>query len=225
MSTGEGTTHRVGFPMAHRKGTTHRVAPTFVFYPVGALRFRYIFIGGFMTLDRSVHHRHSVRLYDYDYSGPGAYFITICTLDRICLFGRVVNCDMVLSDIGDLVRQEWVNTESIRPYVTVDRFVVMPDHTHAIVVINAVQDSDTAATGEKGRADNGLMSGGVGEIVGQFKSVVTKRINRLRNSPGASVWQRNYYERIIRDERELNMVRQYIEQNPVRWGEKHTGLQ
>ena len=178
-----------------------------------------------MTLDRSVHHRHSVRLYDYDYSGPGAYFITICTLDRICLFGRVVNCDMVLSDIGDLVRQEWVNTESIRPYVTVDRFVVMPDHTHAIVVINAVQDSDTAATGEKGRADNGLMSGGVGEIVGQFKSVVTKRINRLRNSPGASVWQRNYYERIIRDERELNMVRQYIEQNPVRWGEKHTGLQ
>jgi len=97
--------------------------------------------------DRQRHHRRSVRLKDYDYAQPGAYFVTVCTSERACLFGHVVDGEMRLNDTGELVRKEWFNSAAIRPYVRLDdaEFVVMPNHIHAIVWI--VSDDDVGATG------------------------------------------------------------------------------
>ena len=177
--------------------------------------------------DPEKHHRRSIRLADYDYSQPGAYFITICTQDKVCLFGKVIDGEMHLNAFGWIVDEEWQKTAQVRSNVLLDEFVVMPNHVHGIIRI--IED---LATGTADRAQNvvgatrrvaptkrptGPPSGSVGAIMAQFKSLVTKRINRLRGTPGAKVWQRNYWERVVRNEQELDRIRRYIEENPLRW--------
>jgi len=171
------------------------------------------------------HNRRSIRLKGYDYTQPGAYFVTICTRDRTHLFGHVVDGAMELSPYGEIVREEWFRTAVVRPCVRLheNEFTVMPNHVHGILWI--VGDpvgatgpvAPTTMTTDDVHRPHGPASGSIGAIMAQFKSVVTKRINIARRSPGASVWQRNYYEHIIRNDRALHAIRRYIVDNPRRW--------
>jgi len=164
------------------------------------------------------HHRRSIRLKGYDYSQAGAYFITICTQDRACLFGDVVDGEMRLNDVGGMVHDEWLRTADMRPNVELDAFVVMPNHFHGIIILHpdgrgTLQRTPTTTVEQFGKPTSNT----VPTIVRLFKSASTKRINEHRGTPGVSVWQRNYYEHIIRNEESLNRIRQYIYENPARW--------
>ena len=213
-----------------------------------------------------MHRRRSIRLPGYDYSQPGAYFVTIVAQDRLCLFGEVVDGEMRLNEAGGMVVEAWELLARRHPYVELDAFVVMPNHLHGIIVltdegmegvygrggsgggrggpvvgavrepplrvdvinVNMVLAAVLAAIGRDdhgsrtGRTGLGLVGGGterksLGRLVGAFKTVSTKRINIVRGTVGDVLWQRNYYERVIRDDRELNLIREYIEGNPAKW--------
>jgi putative transposase len=178
--------------------------------------------GGRITLPDKLHRR-SIRLAGYDYAHPGAYFVTVCTQDRACLFGHVVNGEMHLNEAGKIAREEWFNTAAIRPYVQLNEIecVVMPNHIHAIVWI---VDNGVGATGRSplrlpspASSPNGPKHASVGAIMAGFKSVTAKRINLLRGTPRSPVWQRNYFEHVVRYEVELNAIREYVIANPSRW--------
>jgi REP element-mobilizing transposase RayT len=143
--------------------------------------------------------------------------VTTTTHDRAHLFGRVVNGVMVVSDFGRVVIDEWERTAELRPYVRLDAFVVMPNHVHGVIWI--VNDDNVGRVEATPRPypPRGVKSGSLGAIVGAFKSAVTKRIDEMRGTPGAPVWQRSYYERIIRTQQELNNIRRYIRNNPANW--------
>jgi REP element-mobilizing transposase RayT len=179
-----------------------------------------------------IHHRRSIRLQRYDYSKAGLYFITICSAGRAYLFGEIMDGVMHLNDEGKIVEAEWLRTPEIRADVTLDAFVVMPNHMHGIVVITSdrVGDvgnaGDVGDVGDVGRMQYAPTSSGdafrspsqtIGAIVRGFKSAATKRINDLRGTSGISVWQRNYYEHIVRDDADLDRIRAYIANNPRRW--------
>ncbi|MCR4439467.1 MAG: transposase [bacterium] len=170
--------------------------------------------------DPTRHHRRSIRLKGYDYTQPGAYFITIVTHDRTHLFGRVVDGVMRLNALGEMVREEWFKTARIRPYVPLraDEFVVMPNHIHGIIWIVDVGATRRVAPTSVGHTKRpcGPVPSPIGAIVCQFKSAVTKRTNALSNTYGVSLWQRNYYEHIIRNDKTLEVIRQYIAENPLR---------
>jgi putative transposase len=159
--------------------------------------------------------RQSLRLPGCDYRSPGAYFITACTNNWEPLFGVIVDGEMRINEFGLIVQEEWFRTPLLRSYAAVDAFVVMPNHFHGILVLSDDQRPASCGEGKFGKR----LAGSVGGIVGQFKTVVTKRINRIRGTPTAQVWQRNYFERIIRTEDELNLMRHYIDGNPAHWGE------
>jgi len=181
-----------------------------------------------LIFDPEVHHHRSTRLPDYDYAQSGAYFVTICTQGRMCLFGEVVDGKMQLNEFGLMVQEEWLRTESIRAEVELDVFVVMPNHFHGVVVITTPAPhigGTSESVGTHGRASLRRAPKSLGSLVAGFKSVVTKRINQLRNTPGIPVWQRNYYERVVRNERELDVIRQYIVDNPAKWPEDKENLQ
>jgi len=177
-----------------------------------------------------MHHRYSIRLKNYDYTQTGGYFITICTQYRECLFGDITNGKMILNECGKIVRNEWLKTAKIRREIKLDAYVVMPDHFHGILIINncctgtarRIHNGDGSTRGTARRAPTmeqfgRPVPGSIPTMVRSFKSAVTKRINELRNTPGAKCWQRNYYEHIIRNENELNRIRQYIIHNPANW--------
>ncbi len=164
------------------------------------------------------HHRRSIRLPEYDYTQPGAYFVTICTYRRACLFGHIAGGVMRLNAFGEIVREEWFRTAQVRPNVELyePEFVIMPNHIHGIIWITETVGARRrrAPTVERfGRP----VPGSLPTIVRAFKSAVTRRINILRGTPGAPVWQRNYWEHVIRNERALNAIRRYILANPARW--------
>jgi len=159
----------------------------------------------------------------FDYAQSGAYFVTICTKDRECLFGKIVDEEMILNEFGDIANAEWLKTAKIRPNVGIDEFVVMPNHLHGNLFLH---DSDNVGahcnvplpdtqTEEFGKST----VNSIPTIIKLFKSTVTKQINELRGTPGKPVWQRNYFDRIIRDEDELNRIREYIIFNPAKWAE------
>ena len=281
-----------------------------------------------MIYDPDRHHRRSIRLRGYDYSQPGAYFITVCTHDRACMFGEVVDGEMQLNEYGQIVRDAWDDLPNHYAGVTLDAFVIMPNHVHGIIVLTgsparadgvtlgatfetvsmgmatgsmavdsaAGTDSvrtDTAAGADvanAGVAGAGMVVVGAGfkpapttpptiiaapadaapapttpptiaaapadaapapttpptiiaapadaapasasagnpmpdharpvplsEVVRAFKTFSARRINKRRNTQGVPVWQRNYYEHIVRDEKSLNRIREYIANNPLRW--------
>jgi len=164
--------------------------------------------------------RHSPRLKSFDYSWPGAYFITICTLNRECIFGKIINDEMLLNENGEIVRDEWLRTLEIRHEIKLDEYVVMPNHFHAVVFIDGRGDRPVARPDDQDFVSQGqsrLKPASIGAFIGGFKSSVTKRINEIRHTPGVSIWQRNYYEHVIRNEDELNEIRQYILTNPLKW--------
>jgi REP element-mobilizing transposase RayT len=170
-----------------------------------------------MRYHPDIHHRRSVRLKDYDYSQAGAYFITICTKNRECLFGSIVNGEMLLSEWGMIVKNEWLRTSIIRPNIVVDEFVLMPNHLHGILVI---VDTDCRGTLQRAPTVEQFgkpTSNSIPTIIRLFKSTTTKQINELRKTPGEPLWQRNYYEHIIRNGRELERIREYVINNPLKW--------
>ncbi|MBI4776817.1 MAG: transposase [Deltaproteobacteria bacterium] len=159
------------------------------------------------------HNRRSIRLSGYDYSRAGLYFVTICAWNRECLFGHVVNGQMVLDDSGRTVMSQWLNTPVLRPNAALDEFIVMPNRVHGIVVIlkRGRGVLQYAPTGPRSPSQT------IGAVLRGFKSATTKQINESRNTPGGRVWQRNYYEHIIRNDDELNRIREYIVDNPAQW--------
>lgn len=170
-----------------------------------------------MALHLHIQRRRSIRLRGYDYSSDGWYFVTICTYNRGCIFGDVVKEKMELHDVGKVVEEEWLRTREIRANVELDMFVVMPNHVHGIIVIkNDVVGATRRVAPTRGTHPT-LQSGSLGAIIGQFKSVSAKRINKIRHAPGAPLWQRGYYEHIVRNENDLNRLRRYIAENPARW--------
>ena len=175
-----------------------------------------------MTYNSEIHHRRSIRLKDYDYSQSGAYFVTVCAWKKECLFGEIQNGEMLLNDAGIMVHKLWNGLSVKYPDIETDEFVVMPNHIHGMVVIVGAQfiapfDCDAINQNRKQGAINHAPT--IGEIVRAFKARCTCAINATRNAPGVPLWQRNYYEHIIRDERELHAIRKYIRYNPLKWEE------
>lgn len=168
-----------------------------------------------MTYDPKVHRRRSIRLKEYDYSQNGAYFITICSHDRIGLFGEINNQEMTLNQYGEIVRNEWLHSFSIRAEITEDEFIIMPNHLHGIVFIQNVNDSLHKTNRTK--TLSGPKNQSISSFIAGFKSVVTKKINTIRLTEGAPVWQRNYHEHVIRNEQSLAELRAYVLHNPLTW--------
>ena len=138
------------------------------------------------------------------------YFITVCAHEKRSIFGSVIDGVSQLNSLGRIVNEEWLRTAALRPWVGLDSYVVMPNHFHGIFEIMPGRATRRVAP-------TTLASNSVGAIVGQFKSAAGRRINAIRGTPGAPVWQRNYFERIVRGERELEALRDYISENPRKW--------
>lgn len=155
-----------------------------------------------------------IRLKQYDYTQPGAYFVTICTHDRAHLFGRVVDQTVALSSWGQMADWQWRNLPQHFEQVRVDVHVVMPNHLHGIIWIG--DDPVETIYSPPPAPQTGVTSGSLGAIVGTFKSLTARRINQMRQTPGIPVWQRNYFEHIIRTEHALHAIRRYIHENPQR---------
>ncbi|MBC8335631.1 MAG: transposase [Anaerolineales bacterium] len=179
--------------------------------------------------DPKIHHRRSIRLKGYDYAQAGAYFVTVVTWQRETLCGKVVDEEMVLNDMGEIVQKWWHQIPTHFPNVELGAFVIMPNHIHGIIMITegrgAVPASDTELQelqeSQQGRETLPLpfqKHPTLGQIVAYFKYQSTKEINALDGTGAITkFWQRNYYDRIIRNEREMSRIWDYIEANPARW--------
>ena len=160
-----------------------------------------------------MHHRRTIHLPGYDYAKPGGYFATMVTQDRALLFGDIIDGEMRLNEFGIIADETWRWLAGQYPYVDLDVWTIMPNHVHGILMIKPI-----ACRG-------GSIPGGgpapivkpLGQLIGAFKTVSAKRINLARCTPGVPVWQRNYYEHIIRDEKEMDAIRRYIQNNPSLW--------
>jgi REP element-mobilizing transposase RayT len=214
--------------------------------------------------DLQGYHRRSIRLKGYDYASPGAYFITICAVDRKCVFGEIVADAMRSNAFGDIVATCWNEIPAHFPNVRLDAFVLMPNHVHGILIIEDAPDcrgttcraptgagtdrggsqgagsgrAPTDAGGDRGGSQGaGAKAGGVGvdtlgsaaqrfgvpsaqslpTVLRSFKAAVTKRVRELAGRPDLEIWQRNYFEHVIRNEDSPNEIRRYIQENPLRW--------
>jgi len=174
-----------------------------------------------MRYNPNIHNRKSIRLKEYNYALPGEYFITICTNDKECLFGEIVEEDMKLSQIGAIVQRYWEEIPKHFPNVGLDAFIVMPNHIHGIIVITnsvgAIHELPLQGKLPLPMTKQQRRAMLLPKIIGRFKMNSAKEINMFRNTTGSHVWQRNYYDRIIRDEKELNNIREYIINNPLQW--------
>ena len=186
-----------------------------------------------MTFDPEKHHRRSIRLRNYDYSQPGAYFVTICTYQKQSWFGEIKNGQIYLNQLGKIVADEWLKTCKIRPNFKLDEWVIMPNHFNGIVIINDYSGDDQSLGARDAPLDLGARDApldlgardaplqqkpnSLSSCIAGFKSAVTKRINLLRQNTDTPIWQRNYYESILRDEKYLAVVREYIINNPKNW--------
>lgn len=182
-----------------------------------------------MTFNPDIHHRQSIRMHGYDYSCAGAYFVTICVYQRECLFGEVVDGIFVSNDAGKIVAETWLGLLSRFPSVSLDEFTVMPNHFHGILVLGDDVGAPLAAPGVGGEtakqdASNNKKRAAsscptLGDVMRAFKSISAISVNRVLGRQGLPLWQRNYYERVIRDEEELDALRQYVAGNPKQWAE------
>jgi REP element-mobilizing transposase RayT len=190
-----------------------------------------------MPFDPERRHRRSIRLKGYDYHQAGAYFVTVCTQDRACLFGEVIGGEMRLNEAGQMVHDIWNDLPSFYPGVQTDAFIVMPNHMHGIIILVGAGPRACLAqppVGADPRVCPHQQPQGTGQpqgvaptlalpdVVHRFKTMTTKRyadgVKQLGWEPfRGRLWQRNYYEHIIRDEKSLNRIREYIVTNPMRW--------
>ena len=167
--------------------------------------------------DPKKHHRRSIRLPHYDYSQAGYYFVTICCHQRECLFGEIVDGAMQLNQYGKTVAESYQWLAQRYPYLVLDEWIVMPNHFHAIMVLTNPPRRGSSRTALTSDIAPTVKRKSLGRLIGAFKTVSTKQINIIRNTSGSKAWQRNYYEHIIRNEKALNNIRQYIINNPLSW--------
>ncbi|MCR8561141.1 hypothetical protein KXD93_26015 [Mucilaginibacter sp. BJC16-A38] len=180
-----------------------------------------------MKYNPLTHNRKSIRLKGYDYSQSGAYFITICTYGMQLFFGDVINEEMNLNEMGQIAYNEWLKTPEIRPYASLDIFVIMPNHMHGIIFLDDASmqplPASTSPISNSVKHDDDFVSSlkspshSIGAIVRGYKSSVTKQINLLNET--GTVWQRNYHEHIIRNEKSYSRIFDYIINNPSKWAE------
>jgi putative transposase len=182
-----------------------------------------------MAFNPDIHHRRSIRLRGYDYSQTGMYFVTICTQDRPCLFGDIVDGVMNLNDSGKMVRATWDEIPAHYAGVEIDQFVVMPNHIHGVITLvgagpracpDGVGQPQIEVEGQpQGVAPTGYS---LSDVVHRFKAMTTKKYtdgvkqNGWQPFPG-KLWQRNYYEHIIRNDKAYLKIAEYIQTNPQRW--------
>lgn len=169
--------------------------------------------------------RQHLHLTEYDYAQQGAHFVAVCTKGKACLFGNVVGDEMVLNDAGRMVEQCWNAIPEHFPQVGLDYYVVMPNHVHGILFIGdapGIVGAKNFSPVRLSKTSNNIQdqrplgtSKTIGSIVRGFKTGITKWMRQ--HTSMHNVWQRNYFERVIRNERELNGIREYIEKNPLRW--------
>ncbi len=171
-----------------------------------------------MAYNPNIHHRRSIRLRGYDYAQGGAYFVTACTCER----------EMLLEDeqLRQIVERVWYALPLRFPTIALDEVVIMPNHVHFIVWLTAISVGAPLAGAHDART--GVRAGAspaatLAAVVGAFKSIVANEwlewVNANSRARSARVWQRNYYEHIVRDEDELTRIRQYIRDNPAKWAE------
>jgi putative transposase len=156
------------------------------------------------------------------YRGAGAFFVTICVQDRVMLFGKMVDGQNKLNEFGKMVAYTWNDLSNHHPHIHLDEFVIMPNHIHGIIFIddfkwNHVGAGSVRTVSEPAPTRTQPKQHGLPEIIRQFKTFSARRINNARQTPGIHVWQRNYYEHIVRDENELHRIRKYIIENPLHW--------
>ncbi len=181
--------------------------------------------------------RQSMRLAGYDYTQTGYYFVTICVKDREHLFGRINNKKMILNLFGRVVQSKWIDITTHVKNAQLDVFQIMPNHLHGIIILNDKTVDDMVGakhsrqnfgifiSDHAGNASplhiisqpNGTKRGSISAIIQNFSSITTRKINQIRKTPGSKLWQRNYYEHIIRNQTELDAIRQYIINNPSNW--------
>lgn len=162
-----------------------------------------------MPYNPEIHHRRSIRLHDYDYTTEGFYFVTICSHGHIPLFGTIVNGIMHMNSVGQVVEDEYCQFAKRYPQIVCYEHVVMPNHFHAIIGI-----SDTVGAGSACPKDETptIRHYTLGQIIGDFKYKTTKRVNMR-----TPLWQRNYYEHIIRNQHSHDEIVAYILENPLHW--------
>lgn len=179
-----------------------------------------------MSFDPRRHDRRSIRLPGWDYRAAAAYFITICTHERECLF-----LDLAWRNIAETA---WRKIPSTSPRVVLDEWIVMPNHVHGILILTDPADTPAAPfdwrhtpplPAAEPRSFANAPAGSLGAIVRSYKAAVTRRVNHQCGTRGHKRWQRGYYERIVRDDRELDRIRVYIRQNPSRWAEDRDNLE
>ena len=149
--------------------------------------------------------RRSIRLSGYDYSQPGMYFVTICVREKECLLGEIIEGKIRLFDFGEIASAGWTRLSEDYPTLSVDPFCIMPNHVHAIIQIHETIKTKT------GKPKS------LGQLVGAYKAFTTKQINHQRSVEGILFWQRNYYEHIVRNQKDLNRIQEYILNNPSKW--------
>lgn len=179
-------------------------------------------------------HRRSIRLPEYDYSQPGAYFVTIITYQRRHLFGKITDGTMISNPLGQIAAAEWFKTSQLRSYIELfsDEFVVMPNHIHGIIHIDFTLPAIGTALQRNAATKQSVPKQCVSKrsapahlpeprslaaVIRAYKSAVTYAINAQNDSRGFPVWQRNYYEHIVRSEKEYLQIQAYIENNPSNW--------
>jgi REP element-mobilizing transposase RayT len=183
-----------------------------------------------MQYNPKIHHRRSIRLKGYDYSAAGLYFITSCCQEMKCRFGKIEKNEMLLNEFGMIAYNEWIKLPERFPNFTLDVFQIMPNHMHGIISVGAgftpaqtpAQNDHTcenrAGVREYGAGVNPAPT--IGDIVGAYKSLVSNeclKIYKSRNEIMGRIWQRNYYEHIIRNESSYNTISEYIINNPQQW--------
>ncbi|MGD1146896.1 MAG: transposase [Thermoanaerobaculaceae bacterium] len=171
-------------------------------------------------LSDSVPVRRSTRLHGYDYAQAGAYFITVCTAARRCCLCDIAGTAISLTRAGRIVAEEWARSAELRPEVSLDGFVVMPNHVHGVLVLSPTVGATRRVAPGRGSASplrSGASPGSLGTIVGQFKAASARRINALRGTHGRVFWQRGFYEHVIRNQGDLEAIRTYIADNPLQW--------
>lgn len=181
-----------------------------------------------MTLFKEKYRIETTRLPGRDYAAGGAYFITICTQNKVCAFGRIVDKQIQLSPIGSIVADFWSKIPSVRRGVELDEWIVMPNHLHGIIIMERKVPVETThggvcleasiritRRGDMSAAHEKWKSGSLGVIVNQFKAACTKQIRKV--GLGDFAWQERYYEHVIRDEESLGWIRGYIRNNTLYW--------
>jgi REP element-mobilizing transposase RayT len=163
--------------------------------------------------------KNSIRLDGFDYSQPGVYFVTVCVRGKVSRLGEVRGGEIHLSSFGSIARECWISLENRYDYLELDEWIMMPNHLHGIILYHEEPtiEQDRGRGGSRTAPTKLIRRKPLGRIIGVFKTTSTKRINQNLGALGGKFWQRGYYDRIIRDQKELDSIRSYINENPLKW--------